>query len=165
MRASTRTIAALGMAVVATLAGSADAGSTDKATGGGQILLSTDGRGPGDTITFTAQRRADGSVQGSVNVIDRTGNTGKGGIHFRGDVTCIEVAGNVAHIAGNGAKSDGTKTAFTLMVTDNGEGSAADNDLISFQEVSTPTCDDNDEDDDAETELARGNAQVTDGIQ
>lgn len=163
MRVSLRTMAAVGLAVVATLGGGATAGSMDKATGGGQILLSSDGRGPGDTIAFTAQAREDGSVHGNVNVIDRTGNTGKGGVHFKGDVTCVDVQGNVARIAGTGEKSDGTTTSYTLMVTDNGEG-LDDNDLISFQYVSDPTCDDDDSDDDAETELARGNAQVTDGI-
>ena len=167
MRMSMRALAAVGVAVVATLAVPATAGSTDKATGGGQILLSSDGRGPGDTITFTAQRRESGDVVGNVNVIDRASSgpgagTGQG-VHFRGDVTCIDVQGNVARIAGTGEKSDGTTTGFTLMVTDNGEG-LDDNDLISFQYVSDPTCNDDDSDDDAETELARGNAQVTDGI-
>ena len=164
MRASTRTIAALGMAVVATLAGSANAGSTDKATGGGQILLSSDGRGPGDTITFSAQRRADGSVVGNVNLIDRTDNTGKGGVHFRGDVICIDVEGNQAILSGVGEYKDGTTTAYTLIVQDNGEGAAADNDLITFTKVDDPSCDREDGDDDAAVELARGNAQVTDGI-
>lgn len=167
MRLSMRVLAAAGLAVVTTLGAPASAGNADKATGGGQILLSSDGRGPGDTITFTAQRRADGDVVGNVNVIDRAGNgpgAGAGrGVHFRGDVTCVDVQGNVARIAGTGEKSDGTTTGYTLMVTDNGEG-LDDNDLISFQYVSDPTCNDDDSDDDAETELARGNAQVTDGV-
>ena len=163
MRMSMRSAAVVGLAAVATLAGSATAGGTaDKATGGGQILLSSDGRGPGDTIAFTAQARQDGTVTGNVNVIDRTGNTGKGGVHFRGDVTCVVAEGNVAKIAGVGERSDGTTTGFTLLVTDNGEG-LDDNDLISLQYTNDPTCDRQDSDDDAQTELARGNAQVTDG--
>ena len=168
MRMSMRTMAVLGLAVVTTFGGSATAGSTDKATGGGQILLSSDGRGPGDTIAFTAQRREDGSVVGNVNVIDRlSGGPGAGtgrGVHFKGDVTCIDVQGNVAKIGGVGERSDGTTTAFTLVVTDNGEG-LDDNDLIALQYISSdPNCEREDGDDDGETELARGNAQVTDGI-
>lgn len=164
MRMSTRTITALGMAVAATLAGSASAGSTDKATGGGQILLSSDGRGPGDTIAFTAQAREDGTVVGNVNVIDRVNNTGKGGVHFRGDVTCIIAEGNVAKLAGVGEYKDGTSTGFTLIVTDNGEGSTADNDTITLQYTDDPTCEREDGDDDGAVALARGNAQVKDGV-
>lgn len=162
MRLSMRTLA-IGVAALAAFGGTASAGSTDKATGGGQILLSSDGRGPGDTIAFTAQAREDGTVVGNVNVIDRTGNTGKGGVHFKGDVTCVVAEGNVAKIAGVGERSDGTTTGFTLLVTDNGEG-LDDNDLISLQYTSDPTCEREDGDDDAQTELARGNAQVKDGI-
>lgn len=169
MRTSMRALAAVGVAVVATLAVPANAGSTDKATGGGQILLSGDGRGPGDTITFTAQRRENGDVVGNVNVIDRASSgpgagTGRG-VHFKGDVTCIDVQGNVAKIGGTGEKSDGTTTPFTLIVTDNGEG-LDDNDLIALNYVaSTPDCSRENDDDDGETDLARGNAQVTDGIE
>jgi hypothetical protein len=165
MRSSTRTIAALGMAVVATLAGPAHAGPTDKATGGGQILLSNDGHGPGDTIAFTAQARENGTVVGNVNVIDRVGDGSGKGVHFRGDVTCIEAVGNTAKIAGVGTYKDGTTTGFTLIVTDNGEGSAADNDMITLQYTNDPSCEREDGDDDGAVELARGNAQVKDGLQ
>ena len=163
MRMSTRTIAALGMAVVATVAGSASAGgNVDKATGGGQILLSSDGRGPGDTITFTAQAR-EGDDLGNVNVIDRTDNTGKGGVHYRADVACIVVEGNTAKISGVGQFKDGTTSPYTLIVIDNGEGALAEDDVIAFQYADDVTCEREDGDDDAQTALARGNAQVTDG--
>ena len=168
MRTSIRTLAVLGVAVAATFGTPATAGDTDKATGGGQILLSSDGRGPGDTIAFTAQRRADGNVVGNVNVIDRANNgpgngTGRG-VHFKGDVTCVDVQGNVAKIGGVGERSDGTTTAFTLIVTDNGEG-LGENDLIALQYIdSDPNCEREDGDDDGQTELARGNAQVKDGL-
>lgn len=168
MRTSIRAVAVLGVAVAAAFGTPATAGDTDKATGGGQILLSSDGRGPGDTIAFTAQARENGDVVGNVNVIDRAGGgpgagTGRG-VHFKGDVTCIIAEGNVAKIAGVGERSDGTSTGFTLIVTDNGEGSMADNDLITLQYTDDPTCEREDGDNDGAVELARGNAQVKDGI-
>lgn len=163
MRLISRTTAVAGLALLASLATPAAAGGTaDKATGGGQILVASDGRGPGDTITFTAQERANGTTVGNVNVIDRVQNTTGKGYHFRGDVTCIEAVGNTAKLAGTGEGPEGT-TGFTLIVTDNGEGSAADNDLITLKYTSDYTCDREDGDDDAAVELARGNAQVTDG--
>jgi hypothetical protein len=167
MRMSTRIAAAIGLAAVATLGSPATAGDTDKATGGGQILLSSDGRGPGDTIAFTAQAREDGTVVGNVNIIDRAGTgpgTGAGrGFHFKGDVICIDVQGNVAKIGGYGENADGETTGFTLVVTDNGEG-LDDNDLIALEYVDEPTCEHEDGDNDGAVELARGNAQVKDGI-
>jgi hypothetical protein len=164
VRLITRGTAVAGIALLAALAGSATAGGTaDKATGGGQILVSSDGRGPGDTIAFTAQERADGTTVGNVNVIDRVqGATGKG-VHFKGDVTCVDAVGNTAKLAGVGTLSDGSTTGFTLIVTDNGQGAAADNDMITLQYTDDPTCERQDGDDDSAVELARGNAQVTDG--
>jgi hypothetical protein len=159
----TRTSALVGLAVVAALAAPASASNADKVTGGGQILVASDGRGPGDTITFTAQARPDGTATGMVNVIDRVqGTTGKG-YHFRGDVLCVTVEGNVAKVAGHGTAADGTTTGYTLVVTDNGEGALADNDTIALQYVSDPSCDRQNGDQDGETDLARGNAQVRDG--
>lgn len=162
MRMSIRTVAAIGLAVVSVAGGSAGASNGDKATGGGQILLASDGRGPGDTIAFTAQARPGGTAVGNLNVIDRTGNTGKGGVHFRGDVICIVAEGNVAKLAGIGEYKDGTTRGFTLVVTDNGEGQS-NNDLIALQYTDDPTCEREDGDDDGQTDLARGNAQVRDG--
>lgn len=163
MRLVSRTIAVAGIALLAGTAGSATAGSTaDKATGGGQILVSSDGRGPGDTITFTAQERADGTTVGNVNVIDRVQGAGGKGVHFRGDVSCIEAIGNTAKISGVG-ELDGQDQPFVLIVTDNGQGSAASNDLISLQYTDDVTCEREDGDNDGAVELARGNAQVTDG--
>ena len=158
-----RTLVVAGLAFAAAAAPATAGNTADKATGGGQILVSSDGRGPGDTIAFTAQERADGTTVGNVNVIDRVQGAGGKGVHFKGDVTCIEAVGNTAKIGGVGELSDGTTTGFTLIVTDNGEGSAASNDVITLQYTDDPTCEREDGDDDAAVELARGNAQVTDG--
>ena len=163
MRLVTRTTATAGVALLAALTGTADAGTTaDKATGGGQILVSSDGRGPGDTITFTAQERADGTTVGNVNVIDRVQGAGGKGVHFKGAVACIEAVGNTAKISGIG-RLNGADQPFILVVTDNGEGSAAGNDVITLQYTDDVTCEREDGDNDGATELARGNAQVTDG--
>ncbi|MDQ1684098.1 MAG: hypothetical protein QOC82_835 [Frankiaceae bacterium] len=118
----TRTAAIAGLAVVAALAGTvAHAGAAvDRATGGGQILLSSSGHGPGDTIAFTAQQDA-GGAKGRVNVIDRVQDTTGQGVHFRGTVECVVAQGNTAKIAGHGVNDDGTTTGFTLVVVDNGE--------------------------------------------
>lgn len=159
-----RTIAVAGLALLAAAGGTANAGPTDKATGGGQILVSSDGRGPGDTIAFTAQERANGTVVGNVNVIDRVPGAGGKGAHFKGDVTCIEAVGNVAKIGGTGAFRDGASTGFILIVTDNGEGSSASNDTITLQYTDDVTCEREDGDNDGAVELARGNAQVRDGL-
>jgi hypothetical protein len=162
MHLLTRTTAVAGLAVVAALAGPVSASNGDKATGGGQILVASDGRGPGDTIAFQAQARPDGTATGMVNVIDRVPGAGGKGYHFRGDVTCITVEGNTAKIAGTGNSATG-ETGFTLIVIDNGEGALADNDTIALQYTDDPTCDREDGDDDSQTDLARGNAQVRDG--
>ena len=158
-----RITAVAALALVAASGVPASGGTTDKATGGGQILVSSTGHGPGDTIAFTAQRRTDGSVVGNVNVVDRVQGAGGKGVHFKGDVTCIEAVGNTAKIGGTGTLGD-QATGFTLIVTDNGEGSRADNDAITLQYTNDVTCEREDGDDDAAVELARGNAQVTDGL-
>ena len=162
MHLVTRTTMVAGLAVLAALASPVSASNGDKATGGGQILVASDGRGPGDTIAFQAQARPDGTATGMVNVIDRVEGAGGKGYHFRGDVTCIRVDGNTAKLAGTGEGPDGT-TGFTLVVVDNGEGAAADNDTILLQYRDDPTCDEEDSDDDDAVDLARGNAQVRDG--
>ena len=139
-------------------------GPVDKATGGGQILVSSDG-GAGDTIAFTAQNlgTGDDAAKGQLQYIDRTGGTGVGQTRFHGTVTCLQVSGNTAKLGGI-VKNDSTgdTSGFTVVVEDNGQGAAADNDMIAFQRTSDPTCDRQDGDDDGNTDLARGNVQVYD---
>lgn len=158
MRKHRRTLGAvlLLVAVPAVLAGAAAKGSrTDRATGGGQIMVGT--RGAGDTIAFTAQGTPEAG-KGQVQVVDRTGGTGQGQTKFHGTVTCLNVEGNMAKLAGT-ANDNGT---FTLFVVDNGEGGNADSDLITLDRQSDPTCEFNDDDEDNAVDLARGNAQVYD---
>ena len=130
---------------------------TDRATGGGQILVSSDGRGAGDTIAFTARGTTDAAT-GEIQYVDRSGGTGVGQSVLHGSVSCLNVDGNTAKLAG--VFEDGS--AFTMVVVDNGEGALADDDTIALQKVDDPTCDRQNGDDDSETALARGNAQVYD---
>jgi hypothetical protein len=152
-------LAAAGVAGMVLAAPGAQAGSPrDRATGGGQILVGE--RGAGDTIAFTAQGTAT-EATGQVQFIDRTGGIGKGQVKFHGVVDCVLVTGNTAEIAGH---ERDTLAAFTLRVVDNGEGLAADNDLIFFDDTADdePCVQDDNDDDDATVALARGNAQVYD---
>ena len=136
----------------------ANAGSpNDRATGGGQTLVDT--QGAGNTIAFTAQNTAEGA-KGQVQYIDRTAGTGQAQVKFHGIVTCLRVAGTLAEIGGVERDSG---QAFSLLVQDNGEGALADDDMIQFSEVDAVDCSDGDDDDDEpDVALARGNAQVYD---
>lgn len=158
MRRHRRTLGVVLVLAVAPalLAGAGAKGSkTDRATGGGQVLVGSGGAG--DTIAFTAQGTPT-DAKGQVQVVDRTGGTGVGQTKFHGVVLCLNVEGNMAKLAGT-TNDNGT---FTLFVVDNGEGGNADNDLITLDRQSDPTCEFNDDDEDNAVELARGNAQVYD---
>lgn len=138
----------------------ASAGVGDKATGGGQILVSSDGKGAGTTIAFNGKQDASG-VTGQVQIVDRAAGKGKNQVKFHGVVDCIEAVGNTAKIGGT---KRGGGNRFQIFVTDNGEGSNADNDTIVFNYTSgDPTCAIDSNDDDGQVALARGNAQVRDG--
>jgi hypothetical protein len=135
--------------------GGAAAGQGPAATGGGQILI--DEGGAGDTIAFTAKDFGDGA-KGQVQYVDRTGGTGQEQTVQHGTVTCIEVTGNVATIAG--LWRDGT--GFDLYVMDNGEGDGTD--MIGIMDDDDSECDYDPNGMDAEEfPLARGNAQVRPG--
>lgn len=135
----------------------AAAGEGDKATGGGQILVSD--RGAGSTVAFTGQEDA-GGVKGQVQIVDRAGGTGKNQVKYHGVVDCIEAVGNMARLGGE--RKSGTGGRFLIVVTDNGEGANSAGDTIFFSRNADVTCD-SDEYDDQQTALARGNAQVRDG--
>ena len=140
--------------------GIASAGSpTDRATGGGQTLLNT--TGAGNTIAFTAQGTAE-AAKGQVQFIDRSAGTGQSQVKFHGVVNCLVVEGNRAQIAG---ENRDTGAPFELSVVDNGEGAAADDDLILFDNTDVDgdcSTDDSEDDEEPELALARGNAQVYD---
>jgi hypothetical protein len=127
--------------------------STDRAQGGGQVLIGTRG-GAGDTIAFTAQGTSSAAT-GQVQYVDRTAT---GQTTFHGAVQCLMVSGNMAKIAGTW-RAGGT---FQLLVVDNGQGSAASNDLVTLQNNQPNDCANDNDDQDNETDLARGNAQVYD---
>jgi hypothetical protein len=131
---------------------SALAGQGDAARGGGQILVGTEG-GAGSTIAFTAEGTAE-TARGQVQYVDRSGEEQ---VVQHGTVTCIDVDGTVARIAGTWR--DGG--SFGLYVEDNGEGgNATSEDMIAV----TPELEgcESDREEDDPTALARGNAQVRD---
>jgi hypothetical protein len=137
--------------------------NTDRATGGGQVLVGTRG-GAGDTIAFQAHNDAATGIAatGQLQYVNRTAT---GQTVFHGLIECMRVTmnGTVAKIAGHwNAKSGGG--IFELLVTDNGQGNAAPDDMISLDETGTSVeCDtDNSDDDDFNTALARGNVQIYD---
>jgi hypothetical protein len=150
-----KTIALVGVGVagvaLALSGANAFAGQEDAATGGGQILVGD--KGAGDTVAFTAQGTAD-AARGQVQYVDREGGTGQGQTVMHGTVTCIDVQGNVARIAGEW-RDGGT---FGLYVQDNGEGDGSD--MIAVTPNLTDCAEDRDDND--PTGLARGNAQVRD---
>jgi hypothetical protein len=135
------------------------AGDGDKVTGGGQVLLGT--KGAGNQIAFTAQQKGS-EATGQVQTIDRSAGKGTAQVKFHGVVDCVEVEGNMAKVGGH--KKGGTQR-FTLLVQDNGQGAAADPDMIAFKkgDAADPTCDPGNDDDDGLMALGRGNAQVRDG--
>lgn len=134
-------------------AGVAVAGPGDAATGGGQTMVGA--KGAGDTIAFTAKGTID-AAQGQVQYVDRTGGTGNDQVVYHGTVSCLDVVGNVAKIAGSW--NDGG--TFGLYVEDNGEGKDS-TDVVTVLPGES-TCDFDEPDDDEKTALARGNAQVRD---
>ena len=127
--------------------------SVDRATGGGQVAIGTRG-GAGDTIAFTAQDRT--RNPGQVQYVDRTAT---GQTTFHGTVTCLRVSGTNAKLAGEWANDAGN---FEILVQDLAEGAGADMILIQPQETSPQCTEDNDDDDEPLTALARGNSQVYD---
>jgi hypothetical protein len=132
----------------------AHAGSaTDRAQGGGQVLIGTRG-GAGDTIAFTAQG-AESAATGDVQYVQRT-PTSQTVLHAT--VTCLLVNGNTAKLAGAWDQG-GT---FTIVAVDNGQGAAADDDMISINNGAEPNCSRDNNDQNNNTALARGNVQVYD---
>jgi hypothetical protein len=146
-----------------------------KVTGGGQILASADSsgvKGPGDTISFQAfmdNEGLDNTASGHVNVIDRTAGatTKKGkGIHYRGTVNCTFLAtdpalgGGYVELYGNATTKTGSTVPFLIRIQDNGQGAAADTDMIEFDTTGNETCGENDDEETPAAYLARGNAKI-----
>lgn len=154
MKKKTITLVGVGVAGAAlALSGtSALAGQQDAARGGGQILVGSEG-GAGSTIAFTAEGTAD-AARGQVQYVDRSGEEQ---VVQHGTVTCIDVQGNIARIAGTWR--DGG--SFGLYVEDNGQGGTATSEDMIAVTPELQGCESDREDDDP-TALARGNAQVRD---
>jgi hypothetical protein len=152
------TLAVAAIAALAISVTPASAGNGDKITGGGQILV---GNNAGSTIAFTAQGTAE-EAKGQVQFIDRSAGKGRSQVKFHGVVDCVETLGNFG-VASGYPKGDPDGPRFLLRVVDNGQGSAAENDGIQFDTETTDTCGDEEDDDEVEFELARGNAKVRDG--
>ena len=144
--------------------------STDRATGGGQILLGTDGKGAGDTIAFTA-KGAGPTATGQIQYVDRN-RTDENGDPIaqqsqHGEVTCLRVEGNQAWIEAafrDGDDDNSDPDLKTLYIEDNGEGSKApEPDVVVFVEYD-PAADCNDDEPEAKDQLylGRGNVQVYD---
>ena len=171
-------VAIAALAAFAISSGSATAGNGDKVTGGGQILV---GSNAGTTIAFTAQGTTS-EAKGQLTIIDRgtfNESTGKGQAQekFKGIVDCVET-GQVdpqdANSAGFGVVSGFERrnptNRFLLRVIDNGQGAAADSDMIDFEEGVTDdadTCKPFEEEEvedstDLRFDLGRGNAKVRD---
>lgn len=87
---------------------------------------------PDEWYAMTAQKDANGEVSGHINVRRLDGTTS-----FTGDVTCLQVQGNMAWIGVHITQSTATSGAFSeggnfwFRAQDNGEGANAAADLIS----------------------------------
>jgi hypothetical protein len=146
----------LGVALTAALALPAvafAAPASEKVTGGGQ-LTEMGQMGPGIQIAFTAQESATG-LKGQFQYNDRVAGARHGVVNI-----CLEAMGDEQ---GNGmATFAGTYrdgSFFKVTVTDNGEGNAAQDDVIVYEEPDDePSCDEPAEG--GEMALGRGNAQV-----
>jgi hypothetical protein len=111
-----------------------------RAGGGGQLVESATGSGHATfvqekrTFTFAAYNRADGTVSGQFQIINRDLD-----IRSHGSILCLTVKGNAAWVAGLVEISDPEQPspAVTWRVVDNGQGAAAPPDQISFAFPST----------------------------
>ncbi len=155
-----KVVVALGvLGLVAGLTFAIQADSAFKVTGGGQTDVGT--TGPGDTIAFNAQNTGTGNeAKGQVQFIDR--EDGQIVEMFHGDVECLEALSGgeqgAAILAGEFNKKG--SGPFEIYVEDNGEGAAADDDIIFIDQIDDPNCDDETNDDTDEAALGRGNIQV-----
>jgi hypothetical protein len=104
----------------------------DRATGGGQILVSAAG-GPGSTIAFTAQGTQT-DAKGQIQFIDRTAGTGRDQVRAHYVVNCVSVESaqdndeTAAYISG--VNRDDPDDVITMYIVDNGEGAMADMDIV-----------------------------------
>ena len=152
----TRLLGAVGLVAAVGLIGgiNATAAPFPLVNGGGQTLADDQSTGPGDTIAFTAKGIGeDGAAQGQVQYVDREADAAQQVQH--GTVSCLVVTGNTARLAGTW--SDGSD--FEIFVEDNGSN-AETADQVAVYDVDTQNCEDDDEETDDPTALARGNVTI-----
>jgi hypothetical protein len=135
-----------------------------KVTGGGQIIAEG-ASGPGDTIAFNAfsadgATAKDGSDAAS-GQLQYHGRTGDAPQKFHGTVTCLQVDGKTARIAGAKTSETGETGFFRMVVNDvDNDGPQNGTETILFN----PDADDADcgqmDGDDAQAQLGRGNIQI-----
>lgn len=99
-----------------------------------------------------------GNGGGQVQLVDRSAGTGQDQVRFHGVVDCVNVDGNMAQIYGH--NRDDAGDTFQLFVVDNGEPNQG-NDMVAFNDNPQGGCG-NPDDDNGDTALGRGNAQVYD---
>lgn len=153
--------AVLALGVAGMSMSQAAGGSGYKVTGGGQIIANGQGGGAGDTVGFVAQATdANGGAQGQFQYVPRGQNTNGSAPtdKFHGVVTCLSSTGaNSARFGGYYRDNPGQ--AFTVDVTDNGEGaSAAGADMILVRDTQSPCA--AQEQGDTLFDLGRGNVQI-----
>jgi hypothetical protein len=156
-----RVIGTLAAAAALAVPAGAMANNLDKATGGGQVVFSADGKGAGNTIAFNAQQLTVGEegAKGQIQYINREAGTGQAQVKQHGAVDCIRADGNVARVSGIWRGGE----RFWLYVVDGGEGSASAGDTVTFiQDGETDQGQCNFEAPEDETALGRGNMQVRD---
>lgn len=142
---------------------SAQRSDADKVTGGGQIIVDSSARGPGDTVGFVAT--TDGArTSGEFQIVRTSLQSGSRETIYHGVVECVVVhSDNTATFAGYARyAADGQLAFFRVDVEDNGpdnSGGTQGNDLIVVrQDDEEFDCDDFD--DDEQLKLARGNLTV-----
>jgi hypothetical protein len=107
------------------------------ASGQGALFIQTPGGSGTRTFSFNAETRSDGTTVGHAELINRFNGTI---VHIR--IDCLRVLGNVASISGQVTKTNNplfeTYSEAVFSVQDNGEGSDAPPDLISFAFFDVP---------------------------
>ena len=159
-----------------------------KVTGGGQIVADGSGGGAGDTVGFNAHRLGEGpDAKGQFQFVPRGESTNASAPKekFHGVVTCLisgseaianeeaEDDDNVEEALAEGSARfggylrDNPEQAFTVDVTDNGQGSNAEDDMILVRLTGEP-CADNPENEDNDAEemlkLGRGNVKIHNNV-
>jgi hypothetical protein len=114
-------------AAVAPVTPAAPNGVVASATGSGHMIRSGFNR----TFSFSAVKRADGTVTGQIQLNSRSLAVV---VHIR--VDCLRIEGNKAHMSGRVTRSSDPSQGFVgelnrLVVEDNGEGQNAPPDMIS----------------------------------